>query len=415
MGNTTKRTSARDEAHAYAKWLSVQDDPWMAPPTLEAALRKVEAEPAIWLNRAVDVMAFGNDAGASDPMEFAARRCQASRALCEAARTGHVKMIGSPNQPGDLSDPIPRAYFDTPRQLGSKDNSLETNLDAVSDDEFTVATSGGHQKWFSVRAETNSLVLWLRGFVSARGLELPVEEYMIEPISKPGIQGYAPLSSALLWIMTDGGSSRKSLHDCEAWDRAAERLIPLISTGQIQVVGRPTTGGTPEVILGSTFSGILIDRPLSGVTKLVTRNNPWIWSAVYAGNESWRDGGLNDQMFTHQGISASWTHLEVKKEDVLRWFPFLGSPVKQPPQRRGAPPQYDWDDGKQFVFKELETYGDFDLPENHSTGWRSQNDLIDRLLEYMGRRSKEPGRSTAQGYVSTWVSEWRKSPNNSAT
>ena len=90
-------------------------------------------------------------------------------------------------------------------------------------------------------------------------------------------------------------------------------------------------------------------------------------------------------------------------------------PITKSPQRRGPPQKYDWEDGKLFVFKELNDNGDFDDPENQSPGWRSQNDLIDRLLKYMGRKDEDeaPGRSTAQGYVSGWVTEWRSAPNNS--
>ena len=90
-------------------------------------------------------------------------------------------------------------------------------------------------------------------------------------------------------------------------------------------------------------------------------------------------------------------------------------PITKSPQRRGPPQKYDWEDGKLFVFKELNDNGDFDDPENQSPGWRSQSDLIDRLLKYMGRKDEDeaPGRSTAQGYVSGWVTEWRSAPNNS--
>jgi hypothetical protein len=323
MTANPKRTKSRqppNDLADYSKWLVVQNSEWSAPSTLEAALRKIEKEPSIWLSQAVEVMAFGDDAAAADPMELAARRCQASRALCEAARRDDVKLIGAPNQPGDSSNPIPRPYFDVPRQLGNVDNSLETNLDAISTDDFMVATSGGHQKWFSVRAESDSLILWLRGFVPGREKEWPVEAYMIEPMTKLGRAGYVPLSSALLWIMTDGGVARRLLEDHEAWDQAADRLLALISSGQVEVVGRPIGGGTADVIAGSTFAGIAMGRPLSGVSDILVGDDPWVMSTVYVDEEHWR-GGFNDQLFSQKGAPASWTHLQVKKEDVLRSTP----------------------------------------------------------------------------------------------
>jgi hypothetical protein len=328
----------RDDLAAYSKWLAVQNAAWSAPATPEAALRKIESEPAIWLNQAVDVMAFGDGAAATDPMEKAAGRCQASRALCEAARRDEVKLIGSPSKPGDSSEPIPRPYFDTPRQLDDQDNSLGTNLDALSDDEFTIARAGGHQRWFNVRAETNSLVLWLRGFVPARELELPIEAYMIQPMTKPGMEGYVPLSSALLWIMTNGGSTRMSLQDNEAWTAASNRLLPLISTGQVEIIGRPVDGGTTKVISGVTFAGVAIDFPLRDTIDVLVGDDPWIGTNVYVDEEYWK-GGFNDQLFARKAAPAKWTHLQVKKEDVLNFFKFASPPASESPTLEKLPPK----------------------------------------------------------------------------
>ncbi len=143
------------------RWQSFQDTPWSPPPSLNVLTIDVKL-PATWFNQAVDQMAFGSEAVPSDLLERAARRCQASRALCQAARKTYVEFIGNPDRPGDGSDLIPREYFDVPRQLGHADNSLETVLDQVSDDDFVVVTEGGHQKWFNVRVLTSAFVGWLR-------------------------------------------------------------------------------------------------------------------------------------------------------------------------------------------------------------------------------------------------------------
>ena len=165
--------------------MAFQGAVWEPRSSLEDALRKIQDFPVVWLYQAVDIMAFGNEKPATDPLEFAARRCKASRELCQAARKELVRAMGSPGRPGDDSDPIPRAYFDIPRQLGSADNSISTALDKVSDEDFEAARSGGHKKWFSVRIETRSFLDWLRGFVPSRQLEFLVEPYMIEPMTAP--------------------------------------------------------------------------------------------------------------------------------------------------------------------------------------------------------------------------------------
>jgi hypothetical protein len=323
----------KDDLAGYSKWAAVQTAPWSAPATLEQALRKMEKEPAIWLSQAVDAMAFGNDDAAIDPMERAARRCQASRALCEAARRDEIKLIGSPNKPSDSSDPIPRPYFDTPRQLGDQDNSLSTNLDALSDSEFTTAHAGGHQKWFNVRVEANFLVLWLRGFVPGREKEWPVEPHMVEPMTRQETEGYVPLSSAILWIMTEGGKTRRLLDDNEAWLASADRLLALVSTGQVEVIGRTISGGTPKPISGSAFAGIAIGFPLHDPIERLVGDDPWIWPTVYVDEEHWR-GGFNDQLFAQKAMPADWTHLQVKKEDVLRSFEFAAAATNEPPQAK---------------------------------------------------------------------------------
>jgi hypothetical protein len=145
---------------------TVQASPWATPPTLKAALSTFENKAAVWLSEALDVMAFGTEKVPDHPVEAAVRRTQASKGLCQAARSGLVQMFGAANHQCDANDPIPRAYFDIPRQIGSDANSLDVFSDPISDDEFYgVGDNGGYQKWFNVRIETSSLLDWLRSVV----------------------------------------------------------------------------------------------------------------------------------------------------------------------------------------------------------------------------------------------------------
>ena len=66
-----------------------------------------------------------------------------------------------------------------------------------------------------------------------------IQPYMIEPMMQPGTAGYVPFCAALHWIMTDGGSVNRNLEDLESWEAGVQRLLPLISTGEVQIVGRP--------------------------------------------------------------------------------------------------------------------------------------------------------------------------------
>jgi hypothetical protein len=156
-----------------AKWEALQDAPWEPPASLEAALSKVQG-PVIWLSHAVDVMAFGDEGVPVEPeqqikrrgyiMEIAARRCQASRALCVAAQRGVLSIKGACDRDSDASKKVRRKYFDTPRQLGSEDNTLETDPDRIPAGR-PIRARHKHTKWFNVRIETQSLLAWLRGFI----------------------------------------------------------------------------------------------------------------------------------------------------------------------------------------------------------------------------------------------------------
>jgi len=71
----------------------------------------------------------------------------------------------------------------------------------------------------------------------------------------------------------------------------------------------------------------------------------------------------------------------------------LVAPVAtEQPAKRGSPEKYDWDDIEQFVRQEFIKRGDFQKPENKVKGWRSQNDLIELIEEYLQVRNEEiPG------------------------
>jgi hypothetical protein len=94
------------------------------------------------------------------PLEEIARTQQAARALFDASREGRVVLIGSLIEGGDESDPLPPAYFDTPRRLASE-NAIETDLDRVSMEAFVSATTGRHTPWFSVRVDGQSFRKWI--------------------------------------------------------------------------------------------------------------------------------------------------------------------------------------------------------------------------------------------------------------
>lgn len=152
-------------------------------------------------------------------------------------------------------------------------------------------------------------------------VELIIEPQMIEPMTRPGTAGYVPLCSALHWIMTRGGGVVKHLNDDDAWMASTERLLPLISTGEVEIIGRPRSGGPAEPIKGHVFAGILVPAPLTVSFSIINNDDPWISCTIYTDEPHWT-ADFNDQAFLDGLAGPSWTHLRVRKADVLRHIVF---------------------------------------------------------------------------------------------
>jgi hypothetical protein len=152
--------------------------------------------------------------------------------------------------------------------------------------------------------------------------EYLVEAYMIEPMMRAGTAGYVPLCSAVHWIMTEAGRTVQHLEDSEAWNASADQLLPLISTGEVKIIGTPSSGVNPQQIEGHIFAGILLGEPMRDSFDMVAGDKPWISFTPYVDEQHWK-ADFNDLLYLHKAGPASWTHLQVKKADVLREFSAL--------------------------------------------------------------------------------------------
>jgi hypothetical protein len=150
--------------------------------------------------------------------------------------------------------------------------------------------------------------------------EFLVEPYMIEPMMRSGTAGYVPLCSALHWIITEAGRKSRQLEDTQLWDAAVGRLFPLISTGEVQVIGTDASG-VPAALDGVIFAGISVGRPLRDCFHLIAGDKPWISCTPYVDEQHW-ESDFNDCMYLKRSGPPSWTHLRVRKADVLRHIAF---------------------------------------------------------------------------------------------
>lgn len=160
-----------------------------------------------------------------------------------------------------------------------------------------------------------------------RGLwgEYLIERYMIEPMMREGAAGYVPLCAALHWTITEGGRQIRYLEDKSAWDNGVGKLLPRLSTGEIEIVGNPVVGGAVEKIAPHVFAQIYFTQPLSDSIFGLGNGDPWVSCTPFVDEHHWLHG-FNDQLFLRAGTNPAWTHLQVKKPDVLREFSFPETP-----------------------------------------------------------------------------------------
>jgi hypothetical protein len=144
---------------------------WSPPDALGAqTLDPFRQQGRLCLATAVNLMAFGQPE-VPDPERVIniARRQRAAKRLFDGARRGQVSLVGDNRPGGDRSDPIPADYFDMPRKLGHDDNTIDTDLDAVSfPSDFIAAREKRHLGWFSVRVNGREFIDWLSRLIPNR-------------------------------------------------------------------------------------------------------------------------------------------------------------------------------------------------------------------------------------------------------
>jgi hypothetical protein len=260
----------------------------------------------------------------------------------------------------------------------------------------------------------------------------PIENHMIEPMTRRGTAGYVPLSSALLWICTRGGTRKVDLSDVEVWEQSVAELVPFIATGEVEVVGQANASSLAEKIQHHYFSMIEVFQPLGNFSF---SENPHIICTPFIDLQRWNDV-FNDQLFLGKSVGAKWTHLQVKKFDVLREFSAFAQPVativSSPPpfsnvlssgplttdapstlevrkRKAGRKPEYDWYEAELYVHQELETRGDFDDPDQLN-GWKCQADLVRSVADHFSRKAngKVPVESLIRDKIRPMVHAWRQ-------
>jgi hypothetical protein len=106
-----------------------------------------------------------------------------------------------------------------------------------------------------------------------------------------------------------------------------------------------------------------------------------------------------------------WFH-QVEKT-APDWLPSAGKRITKPKSKAGAKPGWDWEDVKLFVFDQLNKRGDI-VEADQMADWRSQNDVIKSVREYMENILRIPvenlpSDTTMKDRIAPMIREWQQS------
>jgi hypothetical protein len=170
----TSKSPGADELENWHRWFLVKDQDWAPPAALTPdALDKFTDHRIIWLKDAVDLMAFGSEAPASNSDERAVRRQQACRTICMGAGTDKFDVTGCEGlSVGGAGQKIPISYFDLDRRLADQDNRLEVDRERLSDTDFNINFNAQTEQhwglWCEVRVEAPRFLTWLRSLLAPK-------------------------------------------------------------------------------------------------------------------------------------------------------------------------------------------------------------------------------------------------------
>jgi hypothetical protein len=229
------------------------------------------------------------------------------------------------------------------------------------------------------------------------------------PMIHPEGQGYMGLSAAVCWIACEGGTVSFFNRDKEAWSAGFAKLLPAITSGDVEVIGRRKGLALPDRISAIHFSSIVVDHPYQDLTclDLLLGERPHLkcWGCCY--EDGWEY--CSDELWGFDARAPEYTHLQVRKEDVRRLWPFepaqlqiMNGPDNRP--KKGAKPQYDWPDVKQFIYKTMNERGEF---RDWDVDWKSQAELEREVMQYLDNR---PSESTVRRRVTEALRIWRENP-----
>jgi hypothetical protein len=130
---------------------------------------------------------------------------------------------------------------------------------------------------------------------------------------------YVPLSLAVCWVATAGGTNQISLEDQNSWKSASEKLMDRISDGSIEIVGRDAEQMT-QALPRTAFVGLDVPHPFSLEFEHILSEVTHINCYFFEDRAAWAKS-FSDEYHLARKPQPIWTHLQVKRDQVLKLWP----------------------------------------------------------------------------------------------
>lgn len=147
-----------------------------------------------------------------------------------------------------------------------------------------------------------------------------IEPHMIDPVSRPGSEGYVPLCAAVHWIMTNAGTRDVTIADEKAWVAAVRELWPLVCSGEVELIGLRSGSSLTEALRPSSLLMVRVLPPFAPIDDLLQSSPSHIACTPFTDEDHWTSS-FNDQLFEEGRGPSTWTHLQLSRAFILKRWP----------------------------------------------------------------------------------------------
>ena len=258
---------------------------------------------------------------------------------------GAIKTVGTPFRRVGDSAAEASETSESPREIKEAEIASlilheEGEAFCLIPEDWRVAKGSNWQNlcgYRNVQLRPNGVMVY---FPFSADLTLPSDN--LGPPRSPHVPGWMSISDAAYWIASEGGRISFSLTNLQKWQAAFYQLLPLISSGQIPVIGRRHGRGLATPVPPVSFSGIAVDYPYSdSPTELLLCERPHLQCYGIVDQEHW-EKVFHDRLMGEDRRVPEYSHLQVSNFDLAKQFPFIflsDSPGIIEPTIQSAPNQ----------------------------------------------------------------------------